>query len=124
MQTTNINLKHQIQGVYERAYINKKQTIAPNEVHIGIQSGGHDKVFVERNFYFCGFNSIQFKAIGKNRELVPYARKSYPSGFYLKVDELGNRGNGDFEIQTAAYQEVVNFLTEEGYTVYLESRLD
>lgn len=124
MQATNINLKAQIQGVYERAYHKALQAKEPNEVHIGIQAGADSKVFVEKNFYWCGFNYINFKAIGKNRELVHLARKSYPSGFYLKVEELGNRGNGDFEIQTEAYNEVANFLNGEGYNVYHESRLD
>lgn len=125
MQATNINLKTQIQGVYERAYYKALQAKEPNEVHIGIQAGADSKVFVEKNFYWCGFNNIRFKAVGKNRELKPLAKyKAYPSGFYLDVDTIGQRGNGDYEIQAEAFHELARFLNEEGYDVDVESRLD
>lgn len=124
MQTVNTNLKAQMQGVYERAYHQALADKEPNEVKIGIVSDGHEKVFTERNFYWCGFNSLHFKCVGKNRELRKFARPDYPSGFRLKMDEIGSRGNGDYEIQQVAYAKVESFLNDEGYTVYLESRMD
>ena len=117
--------QQEIQAKYEEFYHQAKAEAPQNEVKIGIESSEGTKIFTERNFYWCGFNYITFKAKGKNRELSKFSRgKAYPSGFYLNVQSVGNRGNGDYEIQSTAFSELASWLNGQGYVVWHESRLD
>lgn len=117
--------QQEIQSKYEEFYNEALANAPQNEVKIGIESSEGTKIFTERNFYWCGFNNINFKAVGKNRELHKFSkRKAYPSGFCLQIDSIGNRGNGDYEIQSTAYSKLASWLNGQGYDVWHESRLD
>lgn len=84
----------------------------------------------EGNFFFCGFNSLYFSPVG-NAGLKPaliklgYApSKRYYGGLSFRLNQVGNRGNGDFTIQEYAYGEACKYLSSLGYEVYQDSRLD
>ncbi len=113
-----------IQDFYEKSYKDAKDEMEPNEVHIGVTANGVEKTFVEKNFYMCGFNYINFKGTGKNRELIPFSRKNYGGGFRLVLNKIGNGGNGDYEIQQKAFNRTADYIDSLGYSVYAESRLD
>ena len=118
-------LQEQIQEVYEKAYNESVIKYGHNEVAIGVQTNNEPKkIFIEKDFFGCGFNWIKFKCVGKNKELRALPnRKSY-NGFNLIIKQLGWQGNGDWPQQTDAYRAVVNFLNGLGYDVGLESVID
>lgn len=123
----NTTLKNQIQEVYEKAYNESVIKHGHNIVPIGVTADGHTKVFLEKDFFGCGFNWLTFKAIGKNKDLRRdfETSKHWQSGFYLKcINQLGWRGNGDWPQQTDAYRAVRDFLNGLGYEVNLESVID
>lgn len=122
-----MTIQEEVQEVYERAYEDAKEGMAPNEVKIGVSAGGEEKVFTERNFYWCGFSWIEFAGRGKNLGLKKLWKVSpkYGGGFYLDcIQRIGNRGNGDHEIQQKAYFAVAEFLNSLGYDVRAGGRLD
>lgn len=124
MQATDKLTLLDIQIVYEKAYDEALAEATPNEVRIGVTSSDGEKVFTERNFYWCGFSTLEFKCVGKNRELKPFGRKVYGGGFAIDIEKVGNRGNGDHEIQVSALNKTANYLNSLGYDTFVESRLD
>jgi hypothetical protein len=126
MQTIQLS-QRVVQEKYQEFYEEALKNATPNEVTIGIEADGKEKLYKERNFYFCGFNNLLFKAkTAKNRELrkVLVTSPAYGGGFSIRLQQVGNRGNGDFNIQQEAYHKVASFLKELGYDVDAESRLD
>lgn len=123
-----------LQAIYEAAYQKEwdKRANKPDSTKtIGMNVGGQDKTYVERNFFWCGFNWISFKMKGKNFKLRKALRKqglepekSYGGGFSLSMNSVGYCGNGDYEIQRVAYGAVTDYLRSLNYDVYLYSRLD
>lgn len=116
-----------IQAYYEQSYKEARDGTPDNEVAIGISAGGNEKVFVEKNFYFCGFNSLVYGCTTKlNRQLHKAVKgnKNYGGGFRIMLNSIGQHGNGDFTIQEQAYSKTANWLQKQGFEVYAESRLD
>lgn len=127
-----------IQKVYEDAY-NKKWDEVKGTSSIRIvehespmdDSSPIKKVYeTEGNFFLCGFNSLYFSPVG-NAGLKPaliklgYApSKRYYGGLSFRLNQIGNRGNGDFSIQEYAYGEVEKYLGSIGFNVGHDSRLD
>ena len=128
-----------LQEIYETAYSKEweiKKGKSPIRVieHTDMTDDNSPvrKVYeTEGNFFLCGFNSLYFffKGTGRNlrKELKTQGietSKKYEGGLRFRMKDIGNRGNGDYQIQTIAYRAVISYLNSEGYTVYLDSRLD
>lgn len=88
----------------------------------------HNKVYEEEgNFFLCGFLSLGWKAIGKNRELRKVfeaqgleVRKYYYGGL---CTHFGYE-NGLYELGEKAVDVIIKYLETLGYKAYNLSRLD
>ena len=123
-----------LQAIYEKAYKAEwdRRVDKTPDVAISVECGGEKKTYIEKNFFWCGFNSLKYTANNHmNRRLKKElakqgieAHKAYGGGFSFYLKEIGQRGNGDFEIQRVAYGAVAQYLDSLAYNVYNESRLD
>lgn len=120
---TKIDLQTLYITYYNEAWAKRQH----NAVAIDVVSSKGTKTFVERDFYMCGFNYLHFRANTpanrKLRKLVPTRYDSY-WGYIIDIDEIGRSGNGDHYIQAEAFSRLADYLTNLGFTVYHESRLD
>lgn len=116
-----------VQLSYEQFYQEVLNDMPDNEVTITSESSEGTKVFIERNFYLCGFNWLYFKCnTPENRKLKKLlgAKKDSYWGFIVPVTSIGQRGNGDYEIQSQAFSKLARWLNDQGYTVRHYSNLD
>jgi len=120
-----------LQEVYEEAYKYAWNGRKHNEVAITVETQKESKTFIEKDFYYCGFNWINFKVKGENRELYKtikkqgiYLTKNYYGGMNMRFNELGSKGNGDYYIQIKAYDKVAEYLNKLGYEVRADGMLD
>ena len=120
-------LQKQIQELYEVEYIKTKLNIPDNKVVIETITFGEKKEFVEKNFYFCGFNHLYFRVnTPENRKLIKELNCKHDAywGYIINIEKIGQIGNGDFEIQTKAFSVVNKYLNNLGYKVNQYSNLD
>jgi len=120
-----------LQKIYEDAY-KKEWERRKGTSPIRVVDNSTGQVYEnEGNFFLCGFTSLRFWCKGKNRELKRVlamqglkTKPAYGGGLRLYMNEIGHKGNGDFEIQKHAYSQVSNYLNGLGYMVYIDSMLD
>ena len=128
--------------VFVEGYDETKKELGHNEVKIGVKAGMEkEKIFTEKDFYYCGFSYILWKERGslapkENKGLskllegegYKVGKTEYYYNFKSTHQTLrlshGNRGNGDHELQVGGYHKVADYLESLGYIVKVFSRLD
>lgn len=107
-------------------------------VDIAVGSGGVDKVFHEKEFFWCGFNTFVIDRDPKNKPLIKqleddgatverfhnwFGYKGKWTGYEVRLSN-NNDGNGYYTIEEEALGNISKHLNSLGYSTQVYSRLD